>query len=313
MAREWVKLRTSILGHAGTMMLPAEAFRLWIVLLAMAGLADNDGRAGTVDEVAYNLHRTPDDTAALLALLNGRAEEREGQVYVRDWAEHQPLMDPTSAERQAKYRARKYGNTVSDERIRKDEVYERDGGICHICGRPASKTDWELDHIIPLARGGPHSLDNVAVAHAACNARKRDSLPTDAPSVTNVSHGPTRTRDTSNRREPSIQTEQQLTSGADAPHAHADDADGWEPFYQDCAALWGMTPRTGKDGVRAFVGQMTRMAATATGEDVAESRRLLRKWSESADFKFAHTPGLAPPKFGKWLQAQTCYSAAVER
>lgn len=51
-------------------------------------------------------------------------------------------------------------------------VHERDGGICHICGRPVEVSDFHLDHIIPVSRGGEHILSNVAVAHPFCNQSK---------------------------------------------------------------------------------------------------------------------------------------------
>lgn len=107
MARDWVKLHTSMLGHAGTMMLPDRAFRLWIVLLLMAGMTDDDGRAGTVGEIAFNLRTGEADTLALLATLNGRAVVQDGVVYVRDWSEWQPKQDPTAAKRQADFRTRR--------------------------------------------------------------------------------------------------------------------------------------------------------------------------------------------------------------
>lgn len=31
-----------------------------------------------------------------------------------------------------------------------------------------------MDHIVPLSRGGEHSLDNVQCAHLSCNCRKGD-------------------------------------------------------------------------------------------------------------------------------------------
>jgi 5-methylcytosine-specific restriction endonuclease McrA len=51
-------------------------------------------------------------------------------------------------------------------------VWETCNGICHICQRPADPTDWHLDHIIPLSRGGDHTYANVAVSHPMCNMRK---------------------------------------------------------------------------------------------------------------------------------------------
>lgn len=58
-------------------------------------------------------------------------------------------------------------------------VYERDGWVCGICGKPVDPTrqypdpmSATLDHIVPIARGGIHSLGNLQVAHLECNSRK---------------------------------------------------------------------------------------------------------------------------------------------
>ena len=106
MAREWVKLHTSMLGHAATMMLPPEAFKCWIVLLMMAGMTDDEGRAGTLDELAYSLRCSRDDAARLVGMLGGRANVARNVVTIRDWDEWQPRPDPTNAERQARHRAK---------------------------------------------------------------------------------------------------------------------------------------------------------------------------------------------------------------
>jgi len=105
MARDWVKLHTSMLGHVGTMRLSDPAFRLWIVLLMLAGTTDDEGRAGTCDDVTYYLRWTDDQLRNALRELNGRAVETGGFIVVRDWADWQPKIDPTNAERQARFRA----------------------------------------------------------------------------------------------------------------------------------------------------------------------------------------------------------------
>lgn len=51
-------------------------------------------------------------------------------------------------------------------------VYDRAAGICGICGELVAPTDFQVDHVIPLARGGEHSYANVQAAHAMCNLRK---------------------------------------------------------------------------------------------------------------------------------------------
>lgn len=55
-------------------------------------------------------------------------------------------------------------------------IWQRDGGICHICGGLVAPDDVHFDHVIPLSKGGPHTYDNIKVAHSACNLRKRDKL-----------------------------------------------------------------------------------------------------------------------------------------
>ena len=70
-------------------------------------------------------------------------------------------------------------------------LLEGQDGICHICDKPIAETtetrhrwdgdeyewtawDVEVDHIEPLARGGPRVLANLAVAHRLCNQQKKD-------------------------------------------------------------------------------------------------------------------------------------------
>jgi hypothetical protein len=55
-------------------------------------------------------------------------------------------------------------------------VIERCDGVCGICGRDVDPMSFEVDHIIPLARGGEHSYANAQAAHMACNRRKSAHL-----------------------------------------------------------------------------------------------------------------------------------------
>ena len=83
-------------------------------------------------------------------------------------------------------RAKKYG--VKYERgITLMKVFDRDKGICQICGKQCDWNDrsWNgvfgalyptVDHITALANGGGHTWDNVQLAHAICNSYKRDLI-----------------------------------------------------------------------------------------------------------------------------------------
>lgn len=77
-------------------------------------------------------------------------------------------------------RARKH--TEDRESVDPVKVFERDNWRCHICGKRAPKQlrgtldDMapELDHILPLAKGGSHTYANTACAHRKCNQKKGD-------------------------------------------------------------------------------------------------------------------------------------------
>ena len=54
---------------------------------------------------------------------------------------------------------------------------------CHICGEPIDYTlrtpdpmSFEVDHVIPLAKGGADNITNKAAAHRQCNSKKRARL-----------------------------------------------------------------------------------------------------------------------------------------
>ncbi len=56
--------------------------------------------------------------------------------------------------------------------------------VCAICGKPVDKTiksphpmSPTVDHIIPIARNGhPSDINNLQLAHRACNRAKSDKL-----------------------------------------------------------------------------------------------------------------------------------------
>ena len=66
-------------------------------------------------------------------------------------------------------------------------VFKRDGWICQICGRstlrekqprsgPRSLLTSELDHIVPIGKGGSHTWDNVQCLCRRCNHEKADRV-----------------------------------------------------------------------------------------------------------------------------------------
>lgn len=58
-------------------------------------------------------------------------------------------------------------------------VYNKTEGHCAICGEFVPYTDFTVDHIIPLAKGGNNDLSNLQCACSVCNRIKQDILPED--------------------------------------------------------------------------------------------------------------------------------------
>ena len=75
---------------------------------------------------------------------------------------------------------------VIDNDITVEGLFERDKGICHLCGDKCNPKDFEIrdghfivgksypsiDHVQPRSKGGVHSWDNVNLAHHYCNTLK---------------------------------------------------------------------------------------------------------------------------------------------
>ena len=80
-------------------------------------------------------------------------------------------------------RARRYG--CEYEPVNRLKVFERDGWRCRICGRLTPRellgaledNAPELDHVIPLSKGGGHLWSNVQCACRECNSRKGAMMP----------------------------------------------------------------------------------------------------------------------------------------
>ena len=96
-----------------------------------------------------------------------------------------------SVEKERKYRRvfkskrrAKIRNTKT-ENIDPFDIFDSFGWKCYLCGTSTPKARRgtykenapELDHIIPLAKGGTHTKDNLACCCRACNHKKSDSMP----------------------------------------------------------------------------------------------------------------------------------------
>lgn len=85
-------------------------------------------------------------------------------------------------ELKASYKAKRRAlkASTSAEAISPFDVFKRDSWLCHLCGAKTRKAlrgtsedlAPELEHIVPLSKGGTHTLDNVACSCRKCNLSK---------------------------------------------------------------------------------------------------------------------------------------------
>jgi 5-methylcytosine-specific restriction endonuclease McrA len=77
-------------------------------------------------------------------------------------------------------RAKLYG--CAYQTISKVSVFERDGWACYLCGDPTPRElkgtrnpkAPEIDHVVPMVRGGSHTYENVRCVCKSCNRAKSD-------------------------------------------------------------------------------------------------------------------------------------------
>lgn len=104
-----------------------------------------------------------------------RPEELEKQrIRNRAWKK---ANRASCTDRQSKRHAALYAVFLEDVNL--TEIFERDCGICQLCGYALSlETQWPhprtptRDHVVPLSKGGMHEWSNLQLACAECNIRK---------------------------------------------------------------------------------------------------------------------------------------------
>jgi len=75
-------------------------------------------------------------------------------------------------------RARKRANGGFISKDLPSKLFKLQKGKCPCCKKPLGKK-YHLDHIVPLALGGPNSDDNMQLLRASCNLQKHAKHPID--------------------------------------------------------------------------------------------------------------------------------------
>lgn len=100
------------------------------------------------------------------------------------WRQRNPDRTAQNDRAKAAMRRARIRSSPRIERVDADYVFDRDRGICGICGEPVRPGEkWHIDHVLPLSKGGSHTYDNVQLSHALCNLKKSDRVPEDRQEV----------------------------------------------------------------------------------------------------------------------------------
>lgn len=113
-----------------------------------------------------------------------RAENYEAErARIREYRSRKPFRERYPETYAAADQLRAERKLVDAERVAPVEIHDRDGWICQLCdGSIDQVLAWpdpmsaSLDHVIPLARGGRHTRDNLQSAHLRCNLQKGDKV-----------------------------------------------------------------------------------------------------------------------------------------
>jgi 5-methylcytosine-specific restriction endonuclease McrA len=147
---------------------------VWVAMLCAACESAHDGELWVGGEpmtesdlarYASVSRKTVVDALAQFARMGMVERTEEGAWRLANWSARQEKS--TSAERQHRYR---------QKRERLEQLAERDGYLCHLCGEPVDmKIDARedrgptLDHLVSRSQGGWEEPSNLRLAHRGCN------------------------------------------------------------------------------------------------------------------------------------------------
>lgn len=117
-------------------------------------------------------HRRNKDRERPLKKAYADANKTRHQILRRNW--HLENREKVKANKQRR-RARRLlaGGSFSGQDVKAQYVAQK--GLCWWCSEPL--TNYHIDHLVPLARGGSNDASNIVLACPHCNLSKSDKMP----------------------------------------------------------------------------------------------------------------------------------------
>ncbi len=151
----WIKLHTSLLDDYEFQRLPGDAKWQLLLLWLIAARQDN---------------RIPDDREWLASLFHVDPGKLEIDLLVdRGWLEVLPVTEGSVTEPGQDERMANWASRYVSDKTRK-QLMEKAGHKCPQCG---STEKLEVDHIVPISRGGNGNVENLQILCRSCNRKKR--------------------------------------------------------------------------------------------------------------------------------------------
>ena len=63
-----------------------------------------------------------------------------------------------------------------DREIIREKLFTEQAGICALCGESMNPDKTDIDHIIPVSKGGSNDIANLQLACASCNRSKGNKI-----------------------------------------------------------------------------------------------------------------------------------------
>lgn len=119
-------------------------------------------------QVEKQLHNDPE-----VAELLGEYKERFIEWAAERRLTHEPNLTVEVVKFRERYiKKRRRTTNLMLWKVIIRAVLKRDNYTCHYCGDRSG--DFEIDHMIPVSRGGSDDLDNLVTSCRTCNRQKRD-------------------------------------------------------------------------------------------------------------------------------------------